>query len=76
MRQISDQSRARAIELIRVLRTPPHLPDEETDGPLSELEKILGYPGVSDLLFYEDPELPDEAVVDRALSYLPYGSEG
>jgi hypothetical protein len=72
MREIDENVRIRALEIIRLLRNPPHLADEEVSAPLSELERILGCPYVSDMMFYESPELSDEEVITRALQYSPF----
>lgn len=72
MREIDGATRMRALELIRMLRNPPHVPDEETDDLLTQLERMLGCPHVSDLMFYENPELSDDEVIDRALAYSPF----
>jgi hypothetical protein len=61
----------RALQLIRELRDPA-LPDESADMLLTELERLLSYPRVSDLLFYVSPELSDEEVVAKALEYKPF----
>ncbi|OJF10730.1 hypothetical protein [Couchioplanes caeruleus] len=69
--EIGGDVRERALELVRLLRDP-NLPDSETDGPLVELERITRCPHVSDLMFFRDPSLSDEEVVDQALSYRPF----
>ncbi|GIH05501.1 hypothetical protein Rhe02_35680 [Rhizocola hellebori] len=61
----------RARLLIRQLRDPT-LPDESADALLTELERLLGYPRVSDLLFNSDPELSDDEMVEKALEYKPF----
>lgn len=70
-RQLSSTDRARASELIRQL-LGPSLPDNRTRAPLEELERILACPHVSDLLFYEDPPMTEEQVIERALQYRPF----
>jgi hypothetical protein len=35
MREIDENVRIRALEIIRLLRNPPHLADEEVSAPLS-----------------------------------------
>jgi hypothetical protein len=62
--------RARALHLVRELRDP-RLPDESADGLLAELERLLAFPRITDLLFYEDPELSDEEVIEKALENRP-----
>jgi len=70
-RQLGSADRSRASELIQTLRNPS-LPDDQVQAPLEELERILGYPRVSDLLFYENPPLTEDQVIDRALQYHPF----
>ena len=62
--------RARAVHLVRELRDP-RLPDESADVLLVELERLLAFPRITDLLFYEDPELSDEEVIEKALENRP-----
>ncbi|MDP9794718.1 hypothetical protein J2S43_003230 [Catenuloplanes nepalensis] len=69
--ELDDAGRARALDLVRRLRDP-RLPDEETDPLLTELERLLVNPHVSDLIFYHDPELTDDEVVTHARRYEPF----
>lgn len=62
--------RERALQLIRQLRDP-RLPDESADALLTELERLLAFRRITDLLFYEDPELSDEEIVEKALKKRP-----
>lgn len=68
---LDDAGRERARQLIRQLRDPS-LPDESADALLTELERLLAYPRVSDLLFYADPELSDDEVIEKAQEYKPF----
>ncbi|BEL06321.1 hypothetical protein Q0Z83_045120 [Actinoplanes sichuanensis] len=70
-RTLDDVQRQRAHHLIRRLRHP-ELPDEAAAELLDELEKLLLYPRVSDLLFWHTPELTDDEVIDEALRYQPF----
>ena len=70
MRQIDEGARARAAEIIRILRNPPHLPDEEVGAPLAELGRILGHPRMLDLIFHQNPDLSDDEIIDTALDGL------
>ncbi|NGO12206.1 hypothetical protein G5C60_32530 [Streptomyces sp. HC44] len=47
------------------------LPEDEEDALVEELEKSVPHPRVSDLIYYSDPELTPEEVVDQALAYRP-----
>ena len=67
---LDSAGRQRALQLIAELRDP-RLPDESTDALLVELERLLAFPRVSDLMFYEDPELSAEEVIERALENRP-----
>ena len=39
---------------------------------IDELSRLLADPRVSDLLFWHEPELTDEEVIEEALRYRPY----
>ncbi|WP_275409079.1 hypothetical protein [Paractinoplanes brasiliensis] len=39
---------------------------------MDELERVLLYPRVSDLLFWRTPELSADEVIDEALQYHPF----
>lgn len=69
--RLDDAGRERALDLIRRLRDP-RLPDEDTGPLLTELERLLVNPHVSDLLFHHDPELTDDDVVAHAQRYEPF----
>ncbi|GIF38686.1 hypothetical protein BC793_105330 [Actinoplanes xinjiangensis] len=68
---VGDDTKGRALELVRLLRDP-RLPDSETDSLLVELVRITRCPHVSDLMFFRDPSLSDQEVVEQALSYRPF----
>ena len=70
-RYLDEAGRERALQLIRQLRDP-RLPDEASGPLFDELERLLVYPRVVNLMFFEDPELSDEEVVERALEYKPF----
>jgi len=67
---LDSAGRERALRLIWQLRDP-RLPDESADALLTELERLLAFPQITDLLFYEDPELSDEEVIEKALENRP-----
>jgi hypothetical protein len=69
--QLDDVGHERALQLIRQLRDP-RLPDQASDALLVELERLLSFPRITDLLFFEDPELSDEEVIARALQNRPF----
>ena len=68
---LDGQAKAQAINLVRELRDPT-LPDEGVPDRLSKLKSILRCPNILDLLFYHEPELADEEVVEKALEYKPF----
>jgi hypothetical protein len=70
-RSIEAGSRERALRIIAEVRDP-RIPDSQAHHLLTELEQILGCPTVSDLLFWHEPELLAEEVVDKALQYRPF----
>ncbi|MEU4560595.1 e9imm peptide [Actinoplanes sp. NPDC023936] len=70
-RALDDVQRQRALQLIRRLRDPK-LPDEAGAELLDELEKVLVYPRVSDLIFWRTPELAADEIIDVALRYQPF----
>ncbi|MEU2422781.1 bacteriocin immunity protein [Streptomyces sp. NPDC007851] len=47
------------------------LPEREHDALLEELKQSVLHPRISDLIYYSDPELTAEEVVDQALAYRP-----
>ncbi|MEU6554899.1 bacteriocin immunity protein [Streptomyces sp. NPDC046915] len=47
------------------------LPEDEEDRLLEELKESVPHPRVSDLIYYSDPALTAEDVVDQALAYRP-----
>ncbi|MEU8244265.1 e9imm peptide [Actinoplanes missouriensis] len=69
-RTLDESVREQAIGMIHRLRDP-RIPDEAAGALISELERLLAYPRVSDLLFWRTPELTDEEVVEEALRYRP-----
>ncbi|WP_344619835.1 e9imm peptide [Dactylosporangium salmoneum] len=70
-RTLDDTQRHRALELIRSLKDTA-LPDAASGELLDQLEKLLLYPRVSDLLFWRIPELTADEVIDEALRYQPF----
>ncbi|MHB9759284.1 bacteriocin immunity protein [Streptomyces sp. BYX5S] len=47
------------------------LPGEEEDRLVEELKSSVSHPRVTDLIYYNTPELTAEEVVDKALAYRP-----
>ncbi|MFJ2832700.1 bacteriocin immunity protein [Streptomyces sp. NPDC087263] len=47
------------------------LPEDEEDALVEELKNSVLHPRVTDLIYYSDPELTAEEVVDQALAYRP-----
>jgi hypothetical protein len=70
-RTLDDSKRRRARDLIHRLRAP-RLPDKASGELFDELEKLLLYSGVADLLFWRTPELSVDDVIDEALRYRPF----
>ncbi|SCG77588.1 hypothetical protein GA0070609_5420 [Micromonospora echinaurantiaca] len=69
--ELDDPTRSRALALVRELRDPA-IPDEETGVRVDELERILCCPHVISLMFFREPELSDEEVIEEALKYQPF----
>ncbi|MFI7523814.1 e9imm peptide [Micromonospora globbae] len=69
--ELEDGTRSRALALVRELRNPA-LPDEETGARIDDLERILCCPRVISLMFFREPELSDEEVIEEALKYQPF----
>jgi hypothetical protein len=70
-RSIDARSRERALQLVAEVRDP-RLTDSQADHLLTELEEILGCPHITDLVFWHEPDLRAEEVVDKALRYRPF----
>lgn len=47
------------------------LPGDKEDALVEELKNCVPHPRVTDLVYYSDPELTAEEVVDQALAYRP-----
>lgn len=45
--------------------------EEEIDKMLDFLQSNVSYPGVSNLIYWNDENLTAEQIVDKALSYKP-----
>ncbi|MFF3960400.1 hypothetical protein ACFYZI_02405 [Streptomyces griseorubiginosus] len=60
-------------ELVRMVQhlIDADLPEGEEDRVVEELKSSVLYPRVTDLIFYNTPELTAEEVVDKALAYRP-----
>ena len=60
-------------ELIRMVQQliDAALPEEEEDRLVEELKSSVSHPRVTDLIYYNTPELTAEEVVDKALAYRP-----
>lgn len=70
-RTLDDAQRQRARDLVQRLKDPT-LPDDASSELMDELERLLLYPRVSDLLFWRTPELSTDEVIDEALRYQPF----
>lgn len=66
--ELDDATRYRALALVCELRDPA-IPDEETGARVDELERILRCPHVITLMFFKQPELNDEELIEEALKY-------
>ncbi|MFF4894609.1 e9imm peptide [Micromonospora chersina] len=66
-------TRDEAIALVERIMSIDYADDDELGGWLDQLERDLVCPDgyVSDLIFWNDPELTAAEVVDRALAYQP-----
>ncbi|MGW7074648.1 bacteriocin immunity protein [Streptomyces sp. NPDC054866] len=67
---MSLKARAELIEIVQKF-IDATLPEVEEDALLEELMVSVPHPRVSDLIFYQDPPLTAEQVVDQALAYRP-----
>ena len=70
-RAISPEQRARALELVEMIRSPVYS-DEENAAFTEELQRLIPHPAWSDLLFWHTPELSDAEAVEEALRYRPF----
>ncbi|MFD3667192.1 bacteriocin immunity protein [Streptomyces sp. NPDC058672] len=64
------KTRTELIEMVQKL-IDATLPEAEEDALLEELKASVQHPRVSDLIFYQEPPLTAEQVVDQALAYRP-----
>ena len=64
------QSRERIVWIAQHL-IDATLPEEEEDALVEELQESVPHPRVTDLIFYTDPPLTADQVVDQALTYRP-----
>ncbi|MGQ5636472.1 MULTISPECIES: bacteriocin immunity protein [unclassified Streptomyces] len=67
---MSQKSREELIRIVQQL-IDARLPEEEEDALLEELKASVIHPRVSDLIYYSNPPLTAEEVVDQALAYRP-----
>ncbi|KOV61657.1 bacteriocin immunity protein [Streptomyces sp. MMG1121] len=60
-------------ELVHIVQQliDARLPEEEEDRLLEELRASVLHPRVSDLIYFSDPPLTAEEVVNQALAYRP-----
>ncbi|MFJ7049453.1 hypothetical protein CTU88_42275 [Streptomyces sp. JV178] len=65
-------SRDELIRLVERIMAAEGATEREEDSMLRLLEESVAHPRVSDLIFYSDPPLSAEQVVDAALSYEPF----
>jgi hypothetical protein len=69
-----EMSRTDAIALVQRIMDADYASDDEADGWLDRLDRVLGCPSghVCDLIFWPpERELSADEVVDQALSYRP-----
>jgi len=64
-------SRAELIEAVRTLMTGGLGSEEANDELIGRVERSVPDPEVSDLMFFSDPPLTPEEVVEAALAYRP-----
>ncbi|MFG3702511.1 e9imm peptide [Micromonospora sp. NPDC047620] len=64
-------TRNEAIHLVERIMRLDYAGDAELNDWLDRLERDLGYPDISDLIFTVVPELTPAEVVDRAGAYQP-----
>ena len=69
-REILPADRARALELIGMLRSTIYSDDEHAEFD-QELQRLVPHPAWSDLLFWHEPDLSDEEALEEALRYRP-----
>lgn len=69
-KEISQDQRARAVELVEMIRSTIYS-DEETEAFLAELNRLIPNPQWGNLLFWHKPELSDAEAVSEALKYRP-----
>lgn len=62
--------RARCLTLVRLIRSGVGS-EEDADEYFQELERLKPNPNWSDLMFYRNPDLSDDEVVDEGLAYRP-----
>jgi hypothetical protein len=67
---MQQKSREELIHIVQQL-IDATLPEEEEDRLLEELKASVLHPRVSNLIYYSDPQLTAEEVVDQALAYRP-----
>ena len=65
---MTQKSREELIRIVQQLIDAP-LPEEEEDRLLEELKASVLHPRVTDLIYYSDPPLAANEVVDQALAY-------
>ncbi|MFF9060867.1 bacteriocin immunity protein [Streptomyces sp. NPDC101213] len=72
-----EMSRAEAVALVQRIMDADHASDDEVEGWLNRLDRVLACPSghVRDLIFWPpERELSAEEVVDRGLAYRPVAS--
>jgi len=63
-------TRDELVALVRVV-VSAELSESETSEAIERIERNVPYSGVTDLMFWSEPSLTPEQVVDTALSYKP-----
>lgn len=65
-----DRERDELVQMVRRILAADGT-EEEIDALQLELERRLLMPEVSDLMFFHEPELTPEEIIERALAYKP-----
>ncbi|MFD4522670.1 hypothetical protein ACFWP7_01765 [Streptomyces sp. NPDC058470] len=69
-RYMTSKTRDELIQMVEQLISAT-LPEDEEGELVEELRGSLLHPRVTDIIYYSDPELTAEEVVDQALAYCP-----
>jgi hypothetical protein len=67
---VVNKSREELVRMVQLL-IDANLPEEEEDQIIEGMKSSVFHPSITDLIYYSDPKLTAEGVVDRALAYRP-----